>query len=69
MENHMDVNDIYLYLKFKIVKAIETDIEAADKLGFTNLPISSLCQDNTLDVGETQIGGGQQNLFLCGLYQ
>ena len=60
-EDYIDLNDIYLHLKVKIVKASGAAIDAADKTGLINLPISSLFQDVSLTVGETQIEGGQQN--------
>ena len=60
-EDYVDVNDIFLYLKIKIVKATGAAIDAADKVGLVNLPICSLFQDVSLTLGETQIEGGQQN--------
>ena len=57
-EEYIDVNDIKLYILAKVTKADGTDIEAADVVGLTNLPIASLFQDVSLIVGESQIEGG-----------
>ena len=59
-EDYIDVNDIYLHLKFKITQADGTVIVTADKVGLTNLAISTLFQDVSLTLGEVQIEGGQQ---------
>ena len=60
-EDYVDVNDIYLHVKFKVQKSDGSAIDvAAGKLSLTNLPISSLFQDVSLTLGETQIEGGQQ---------
>ena len=59
-EEYIDVNDINLYIVAKITKADGTDIDsAADKVGLNNLPISTLFQDVSLTLSETQIEGGQ----------
>ena len=58
-DDYIDVNDIMLYLNFKVLKADGSDIEATDKVGLINLPIASLFQDVSLTLGETQIEGGQ----------
>ena len=58
-EDYVDVNDIALYMKFKVLKADGTNITDADKVGLNNLPIASLFQDVSLTLGETQIEGGQ----------
>ena len=58
-EDYLDLNDIRLYLKLKVTKADGTDIGNADKVGLNNLAISTLFQDVTLTIGETQIEGGQ----------
>lgn len=58
-EDYIDVNDIMLYVKFKVLKGDEKPITAADKVGLNNLPIASLFQDVSLTLGETQIEGGQ----------
>ena len=60
-EDYVDVNDIYLYVKFKVVKGDGSAIAAADKVGVNNLPIATLFQDVSLTLGETQIEGGQQS--------
>ena len=60
-EDYVDVNDIYLYVKFKVLKSNGTVIDDADKVGVVNLPICSLFQDVSLTLGETQIEGGQQS--------
>ena len=36
-EDYVDVNDIYLHLKLKVLKADGKAIEAADKVGLINL--------------------------------
>ena len=59
-EDYIDVNDIFLHVKFKVTQADGTDIEAADKVGLNNLAIASLFQDVSLTLGEVQIEGGQQ---------
>lgn len=59
-EDYIDVNDIYLHLKIKVTKANGRPIAAADKVGLNNLAISTLFQDVSLTIGETQIEGGQQ---------
>lgn len=58
-DDYIDVNDISLYVRFKVLKADGTAIVAADKVGLNNLPIASLFQDVSLMIGETQIEGGQ----------
>ena len=58
-EDYVDVNDIVLYVKFKVVTADGKAITAAEKVGLNNLPIASLFQDVSLTLGETQIEGGQ----------
>ena len=58
-DDYIDLNDISLYVKFKVLKADGTDIAAADKVGLSNLAIASLFQDVSLIVGDTQIEGGQ----------
>ena len=60
-EDYIDVNDILLHIKFKVLRADGTNVEVADKVGLINLPISSLFQDVSLTLGETQIEGGQQS--------
>ena len=60
-EDYVDVNDIYLYVKFKVVKGDGSAIAAADKVGVNNLPLATLFQDVSLTLGETQIEGGQQS--------
>ena len=61
-EDYVDVNDMYLHMKLKVLKADGTDIvDADDKVGLINLPIASLFQDVSLTVGEVQIEGGQQS--------
>jgi len=61
-EDYIDVNDINLYLKFKVLHSDGKPINDKDKVGLANLPISSLFQDVSLTIGETQIEGGQ-NLY------
>ena len=58
-EEYIDVNDINIYIVAKVTKADGTAIDAADKVGLNNLPISTLFQDVSLMLGETQIEGGQ----------
>ena len=60
-EDYVDVNDIYLHVKFKVLETDGTAIDVATgKLSLANLPIGSLFQDVSLTLGETQIEGGQQ---------
>ena len=59
-EEYIDCNDINLSLKIKVTKGAGADIEATDKVGLNNLAISTLFQDVTLTIGETQVEGGQQ---------
>ena len=58
-DDYIDVNDIMLYVRFKVTKGDGKAITAADKVGLNNLPIASLFQDVSLTLGETQIEGGQ----------
>lgn len=60
-EDYVDVNDVYLHVKFKVTKADGTAIDAADKVGLNNLAIATLFQDVSLTLGEIQIEGGQQS--------
>ena len=41
-EDYVDPNDLYIYLKLKVLKADGKPIDAADKVGLNNLAISSL---------------------------
>lgn len=67
-EDYIDVNDISLYVKMKIVKSDGKDIADTDKVGLNNLPISTIFQDVALSIGETQIEGGQQNYPYLGYF-
>ena len=59
-EEYIDINDINIYILAKVTKADGTNIDsAADKVALNNLPISTLFQDVSLTLGETQIEGGQ----------
>ena len=58
-DDYVDVNDIVLYVKFKVLNGDGKAITAAEKVGLNNLPIASLFQDVSLTLGETQIEGGQ----------
>ena len=61
-EDYIDVNDIYLYVRYKIVNAADgSAIGAGKKVGVNNLAIATLFQDVALTLGEVQIEGGQQN--------
>ena len=60
-DDYIDLNDISLYVRFKVLKADGSAIDAGDKVGLNNLPIASLFQDVSLTVGETQIEGGQMS--------
>ena len=60
-DDYVDLNDISLYVRFKVLKSDGKPITAADKVGLNNLPIASLFQDVSLMVGETQIEGGQMS--------
>lgn len=57
-DDYIDLNDICLYVRFKVLKADGKSIAAADKVGMNNLAIASLFQDVSLTIGETQIEGG-----------
>jgi len=58
---YIDLNDIQLYITAKVMNADGTKIDsAADKVGLNNLVISTLFQDVSLVVGDTQVEGGQQ---------
>ena len=57
-DDYIDLNDISLYVRFKVLKADGKAITAADKVGLNNLAIATLFQDVALTVGETQIEGG-----------
>ena len=60
-EDYIDCNDIYIYLKYQILKAAGGSLVAAtDKVAVTNLPLASLFRDVSLVVGAEQIEGGQQ---------
>ena len=59
-EDYIDVNDIYLHVKFKVTQGDGTAIVAADEVGLNNLAIATLFQDVGLTLGEVQIEGGQQ---------
>jgi len=61
-EDYIDVNDISLYVKFKVLKSDGKAITDKEKVGLINLPIASLFQDVSLTIGETQVEGGQ-NLY------
>ena len=42
-EDCIDCNDLYIYLKYKILKADDKDIvSVTDKIGVSNLPLASL---------------------------
>lgn len=59
-EEYIDVNDINLYIHAKITHADGTDIDSKDEqVGLNNLPISTLFQDVSLTISDTQIEGGQ----------
>ena len=59
-EEYIDVNDIQLYILAKVTKADGSKITSAtDKVALNNLPISTLFQDVSLMLGDTQIEGGQ----------
>lgn len=60
-EDYLDVNDISLYVRFKVLKADGKAISAADKVGLNNLAIASLFQDVSLTIGDEQVEGGQMN--------
>ena len=58
-EEYIDLNDISLYCKLKLLKSDGSSIEDKDKVALNNLPIGCLFQDVSLTVGDTQIEGGQ----------
>lgn len=60
-DEYIDPNDIYLHVRFKVLKSDGTDITASDKVGLNNLAIATLFQDVSLTAGDIQIEGGQQN--------
>ena len=61
-EDYIDLNDIKLYLKVKVTKADGTKIDqTVDSVAINNLAISTLFQDASLTIGETQVEGGNMN--------
>lgn len=60
-DEYIDVNNIEINIKFKILKADGTVIAAADEVGLNNLPIATIFRDVTLHIGDRQIEGGQQD--------
>ena len=58
-DEYIDVNDIQLYVRAKIVKADGSALASGDKIAVTNLPIATLFRDVTLHLGTKQIEGGQ----------
>lgn len=60
-DEYIDPCDIYLYVRFKVLKSDGSNITAADKVGLNNLGIATLFQDVSLTAGDIQIEGGQQN--------
>lgn len=57
-KTYLDLVQTYLYLKVKVTKGDGTKVEAADKVGLTNLPMASLFSDVYLSVNDAQIEGG-----------
>ena len=60
-DDYIDLKDVALCIKFKVLKADGTAIVAADKVGLNNLAIASLFQDVSLMIGDTQVEGGQMS--------
>ena len=59
-EEYIDLNDINIYIHAKVTRADGSNIDSAnDKVALNNLPISTLFQDVSLTLGDTQIEGGQ----------
>ena len=68
-DEYIDVNEIQLYLRAKVEKADGTAWDSAkDKVGLTNLPISTLWRDVSLHLGSKQIEGGQMNYPYLGYF-
>ena len=60
-DEYIDCSYAMVDLKFKILKANGKDIEATDKVGLNNLPISTIFRDVSLTIGEQQVEGGQND--------
>ena len=68
-DEYIDVNDIQLYVRAKVVKADGKAYDTSkEKVGLTNLPIASFFRDVTLHLGTKQIEGGQMNYPYLGYF-
>jgi hypothetical protein len=73
-DDYIDLGDIRMLLRVKIKKTDGKPWDsAADKVNFINLPLSSVFQDVFVQLGDTQIEGGQHlypyNAYLSSLLQ
>ena len=57
-EEYIDCQDINIELKLKIIRADGKAIDAADKVGLTNLGIASIFHDVSLTLNDKQVEGG-----------
>lgn len=69
-EDYIDVNNISLYVAFKILHEDGTDVDqSTDVVGLNNLPISTLFSDAFLKIGETQVEGGASDYPYRGYFR
>ena len=73
-DDYIDLGDIRMLLRVKIKKTDGKPWDSAtDKVNFINLPLSSVFQDVFVQLGDTQIEGGQHlypyNAYLSSLLQ
>ena len=72
-DDYIDLGDIRMLLRLKIIKTDKAAWGADDKVNFINLPIASVFQDAFLKIGDTQVEGGQHiypyNAYLSTLLQ
>ena len=73
VDEYIDLNDIQLLVRVRIVRSDGTNLDATDKVAFVNQPIASLFQDVFVSIGDKQIEGGQHcypyNAYLSSLLQ
>jgi len=65
---YIDVNDINLHVKFKIVNKDGTNLDDKDKVAVNNLAIATLFKDVSLTIGETRVEGGQHSYPYLGYF-
>ena len=72
-DDYLDLGDMRLLLRLKIIKTDGAAWDADDKVNFINLPIASVFQDVFMKIGDTQVEGGQHiypyNAYLSTLLQ